>query len=226
MRFALACTLVLSSAVFAQIAPAPPWSHTVEQPALNFAERTGLTLYFDHQRLVGNDRGWAASVIPLRNGGFALTGNRNGRPLVMRVDRSLREVWTHDLGERGFKAFEAASVLELEDGTLVALVYAFPTPSSAASTRLTGLGPDGVVKWTKALRYQGFVGSPFPLIMKRGAKNAVLLRGHVGVGGEKYAWWEGRLDAQGKLTHDVMLEAFEPSFRTFMYDRMEPTSVE
>jgi hypothetical protein len=217
---------VLASA--AVRAPAPPlgWNRAVAAPALEFAKRTGLTLYVDHDRFIGNDRGWAASAVGLRAGGFVVTGALAGKPLVVKLDGGGRELWRRELSEQGFAVFEAASVLELSDGSVVAVVLAYRTPSSAANARFTRLRADGKVLWTRALRYQWFDGSPFPLVVKRGKDDAVLIRGHVGVGNEQYVWWEGRIDATGRITHDTQLEPMESAFRTFHYDRMEPTSVQ
>lgn len=237
MRKPLACALALvAPAAFAQdlfepappavVAPAPPWSRAVAAPALDFMRRAGLTPYLDDDRLVGNPRGWAATAVPLRRGGFAVTGNLADKPVVVRLDASGRELWRRDLTEQGFATFEAASVLELSDGSLVALVLAYRTPSSAANARFTRLDADGKPRWTRALRFQGHEGSPFPLVMKLGQHDALLLRGHVGVAPEKYAWWEGRIDASGRVTHDLALEPMEREFRTWQYERMEPTSVE
>jgi hypothetical protein len=208
------------------VAPAPPWSRAAATPALDFMKRAGLTPYADADRFVGNPRGWAATAVVLRRGGFAVTGLVGGAPTVVCLDAQARELWRRDLSEPGFAAFEAASVLELSDGSLVAMVLAYRTPSSAANARLTRLDLKGKPRWSRALRYKDHQGSPFPLVVKLGPGDALLLRGHVGVAAEKYSWWEGRVDSNGRVTHDLTLEPMEPEFRTWQYDRMEPTSVE
>jgi len=174
-------------------------------------ERSGLRLYTYQLARVGNAEGYFAPLVANGKGeGFAI-GTRSdlpegapfqegkAHPYAVWVDARGKVVWEKSLrvGKR-FLDYEGGSAVAAPDGTFIAFMLCYVTPSSIPISRLVKLDRKGRVLW----EWMSPPGAEarFPEELQLVGEEVVRMTGHLG---SSRTPWAGELDAKtGRLLRD------------------------
>jgi len=160
--------------------------------------RLGYSNYFDS--FVGKE-GYGGPWILTKDGGGAAFGDK----VLYKFDKKGKETWKRTIKDR-FEEMETQVVAEDTKGNLYVFMLEYNSKVYRGGTeRALCFDKTGKQLWDKNLGAYAVLNNPTVSYVKPTADGKIYMRGHVAKekpkdGDPKYLYWEGWIDALGKLT--------------------------
>lgn len=161
--------------------------------------------YSYHDTFKGH-KGYGAPVILTADGGAALFGDGDEGAMLLKLDKTGKEQWKRKIAPK-FDEVESQSVVENAKGNFYVFQLVYDESRyRGGSERVVCINKAGAIVWDKFIGSFSEVNNPIVSYIRAEPDGKIYLRGHVvrqkpPEGQDpKALYWEGWLDAAGKLT--------------------------
>jgi hypothetical protein len=145
--------------------------------------------------------GYGGPYFPTKDGGGAAFGDN----VLYKFDKKGKQVWKRDIKDR-YKEMETQVAAEDGKGNLYCFMLEYNSKVyRGGNERIVCYDKTGKLLWDKTIGKAAALNNPIVSYVKITEDGKVYMRGHVAYekqanGDPKYLYWEGWLDATGKLT--------------------------
>jgi hypothetical protein len=145
--------------------------------------------------------GYGGPYFPTKDGGGAAFGDN----VLYKFDKKGKQVWKRDIKDR-YKEMETQVAAEDGKGNLYCFMLEYNSKVyRGGNERIVCYDKTGKLLWDKTIGKAAALNNPIVSYVKTTEDGKVYMRGHVAYekqanGDPKYLYWEGWLDATGKLT--------------------------
>lgn len=150
--------------------------------------------------------GYGAPVILTNDGGAALFGDSDDGAMLLKLDKTGKEQWKRVIAPK-FDEVESQSVVEDTKGNFYAFQLLYDESRyRGGSERIVCINKSGAIVWDKTIGSFSVVNNPIVDYIRALPDGKIYLRGHVTREkppegqDSKSLYWEGWIDATGKLT--------------------------
>ncbi len=151
--------------------------------------------------------GYGGPYFPTKDGGGAAFGDN----VLYKFDKKGKQIWKREIKDR-YQEMETQVAAEDSKGNLYCFMLEYNRKLyRGGNERIVCYDKTGKLLWDKTIGKAAALNNPIVSYVKTSEDGKIYMRGHVGYetkenGDPKYLYWEGWLDATGKLTQKATEE--------------------